>query len=153
MKICQNGSTFFGWNRLTLLHSIWLFFQKDSGILPVILKSYPQDAHKIQTVFSHLPSIHPTFLIFPLWPPWYLHRWTASGTKGATNGVDIREAKICQNANKKTHKTKGKAWWSTQLHTTNHRLWKKQLPFLAGLARPFSGIKCHPQGRANPKQV
>ena len=32
MRICQNGSTFFGWNLLTLLDSIWLFFQKYSGI-------------------------------------------------------------------------------------------------------------------------
>ena len=154
MKICQNGSIFFGWNLLTLLHSIWLFFQKNSGILPVILKSYPQDAHKMQTCFSHLPSIHPAFLIFPLWLPWYLHRWTASGTKGTTNGVDIREAKICKKCKQKTHKTKGKTWWSTKLHTTNHRLWKrKKLAFLAGFARPFSGIKWHPQGRANSKQV
>ena len=59
-----------------------------------------------------------------------------------------------QKCKQKTHKTKGKTWWSTKLHTTNHRLWKrKHLAFLAGFARPFSGIKWHPQGRANPKQV
>ena len=57
-------------------------------------------------MFSHLPSIHPAFLIFPLWLPWYLHRWTASGTKGTTNGVDIREANICKNANKRHIKRK-----------------------------------------------
>ena len=58
-----------------------------------------------------------------------------------------------QKCKQKTHKTKGKTWWS-KLHTTNHRLWKrKNLAFLAGFARPFSGIKWHLQGRANPKQV
>ena len=30
---------------------------------------------------------------------------------------------------------------------------KKTLAFLAGFVRPFSGIKWHPQGRANPRQV
>ena len=27
-----------------------------------------------------------------------------------------------QKCKQKTHKTKGKTWWSTKLHTTNHRL-------------------------------
>ena len=154
MKICQNGSTFFGWNLITLLHSIWLFFQKKSGILPVILKSYPQDAQQNANMFfsftQHTPSISHFSVVASL---------VFTPLNGLRNEGDHKRCRYqggqnMQKCKQKTHKTKGKTWWSTKLHTTNHRLWKrKKLAFLAGFARPFSGIKWQPQGRANPKQV
>ena len=67
--------------------------------------------------------------------------------------VDIREAKICQNANKKHIKQKEKRGGVPNFTQRIIDFEKNKFPFLAGFAHPFSGIKWHPQDRENPKQV
>ena len=118
-----------------------------------ILAYYLQSSihiHKMHKVFSHLPSSISHFSVVAS-----LVFTPLDGLQNE-NGLDIREAKICQMLTKKDIKTKGKAWRSTQSHPMNHRLWKRKLPFLIGFARPFSGIGCHfipEKARANPKRV
>ena len=55
--------------------------------------------------------------------------------------VDIREAKICKHANKKHIKQKEKRGGVPNFTQRIIDFEKKRLPYLAGLAHPFLGIK------------
>ena len=104
-----------------------------------------QDANSFFSFTQHTPSISHFSVVASL---------VFTPLNGLRNEGDHKRSRYQGGQNvpkckQKTHKTKRKTWWSTQLHTTNHRLWKKKM---AGFARPFLGIKWHPHGRANPNK-
>ena len=154
MKICQNGSILFGLKPSNPFAFYLTFLSEKFWHITcnpkIISTRCTQNANMFFSCTQHTPSISHFSVVASL---------VFTPLNGLRNEGDHKRCRYqggqnMQKCKQKTHKTKGKTWWSTKLHTTNHRLWKrKHLAFLAGFARPFSGIKWHPQGRANPKQV
>ena len=94
-----------------------------------------QDANS----FSHLPSIHPAYTQrtpsishFSVVASLAFTPLNGLRNEGGHKRCRYQGGQNMPKCKQKTHKTKGKAWWSTQLHATNHRLKKKGFLFWLG---------------------
>ena len=163
MKICQDSSTFLGLKPsnpftfyLTFLSERFWHITCNPHIISTRCTqdansffSFTSELHLLRFT-QHTPSISHFSVVASL----VFRPLNGLRNEGGHKRCRYQGSQNMPKCKQKTHKAKGKKGGGAPNFTRRIiDFEKKRLPFLDGFAHPFSGIKWHPQGRANPKQV